>query len=147
MDDQPAVAVEDAAQVVKRPADVQVREVDVPVVMRTAGLVETLPLPLVARRGPPQPVGRLQHPIHRGRAGRYHVVVEHHKRQPPVALQRVPTLVFEDALPLLVRQPVIAGNRGVVLVDPPVTLPPVVELRQTDPQPEHQHADGDLGLR
>ena len=40
----------------------------------------------------------------------------------------------------------VARNPGVVLVDLAVTLPPVVELRQADAQPEHQQADGDLRL-
>ena len=126
MHDVPAVAVEDAAQMIEGAADVQVAEIDVPVTVRTAGPMEALPFPFVGRRRPPQPIGRLQQPIDRGRAGRRHVVVEHHERQPSIALQGVFTLVVEDGSLLRLREPVVAGNLRVVLVDLAVTLPPVV---------------------
>jgi len=141
-----AVAVEDTAQMIEGAADVQMTEIDVPVTVRTARLMEALPFPLVGRRRTPQPIGRLQHPIHRGRARRHYVVVDHHERQTPIAFQGVLTLIVEDRPLLLVRQPVITGDARVVLVDAAVTLPLVVELREADAQPKHQHVDGDFRL-
>ena len=44
MNDESAVAVEDAAQEEEGPADVEVGDVDVPVLVRPQGLLEALPL-------------------------------------------------------------------------------------------------------
>lgn len=55
MHDEAAVAVEDRAQVVERAADVQVAEVDVPLVVRAGGLVEALAFAGIRRRRPADP--------------------------------------------------------------------------------------------
>ena len=97
VDDVSATAVQNAAQVIKRPADVDVRHVDVP-------------------------------PARRGRTHRHNVGVQHHKPQPPVALQRVLQMEADDGLLLPILQPEIAGNPAVVLVHLAVAFPPVVKL-------------------
>ena len=116
VDDEAAVAVEDRAEVVERAADVQVAEVDVPMVVRTRGLVEALAFAGVGRRGVADPAGRLQHAVDRGRADRHLIVVEHHERQPPIAFQRMLSLVGHDRLLLPILQPMVAWHLGVVLV-------------------------------
>ena len=135
-----AVAVEDRAEVVERAADVQVAEVDVPMVVRARGLVETFAFAGIGWRGMADLAGRFQHAIDRGRADRRHVVVEHHERQPPIAFQRMLTLVGHDGLLLPVFQPMVAGHLRVVLIDLAVAGAPAVELRQRDAQPQHQGA-------
>ena len=44
MDDEPAVAVEEAAEVEERPGDVDVRDIDVPVFVRPQGCSKPFPL-------------------------------------------------------------------------------------------------------
>jgi hypothetical protein len=44
VDDQPTVAVEEAAEVEERPTDVEAGSIDVPMLMRPQGLLEALPL-------------------------------------------------------------------------------------------------------
>jgi hypothetical protein len=43
VDEEPAAAVEQTAEVEERPADVDVRNIDVPVLVRPQGLLEALP--------------------------------------------------------------------------------------------------------
>ena len=85
IDDVPAEAVKDAAQVVERPADVQVGNIDVPVMMccqwlrEARALLRRLPVPLR------QESGLAEHPPHAGRADRHDVAIQHDERQSPVA--------------------------------------------------------------
>ena len=76
-----AAAVQNAAQVVERPADVDVRHVDMPALMRCQRLLKAgalflwLAVPLRQQSRLPQ------HAPYAGRTHRYDVCVEHHERQ------------------------------------------------------------------
>jgi hypothetical protein len=108
VDHESAIAVENAAQVVKGAADVQVGDVDVPMAVSTARLMEAFAFSFVRWEGSPQPIGPLQHPVDARRADGHHVVVQHHERQSAVAFQRIVSLVIEDRLLLPVFQPMVA---------------------------------------
>src|SRR5215472_12132408 len=85
---------------------------------------------------------------HAGRAHRHDIGIQHHERQPPVALHRILQMAFDDdpLLPLL--QPKIAGNPTVVFVDAAVAFSPIVELAAAHAQPLHEPPDADLaGVR
>ena len=84
VDDEPAVAVEDAAQEEECPADVDVRDIDVPVLMRPQGLLEALPLPGGLPTAGSELAGRLEHAVDAGGADGHDVGVEHHVGQPTV---------------------------------------------------------------
>src|SRR5215475_14251102 len=81
-----------------------------------------------------------------GRTHRHDVCVEHHERQPAVALQRVLQMKANDGLLLPILQPEVAGNPAVVLVHLPVAFPPVVELAGGDVEPPDEPPGADLGL-
>jgi hypothetical protein len=86
----------------------------------------------------PVPLGQKSLPQHAPYAGRTHrhdVCVEHHERQPAVALQRVLQMKADDGPLLPILQPEAAGNPAVVLVHLPVAFPPVVELAGGDVEP------------
>ena len=87
VDEEPAVAVEDAAQEEECPADINMRDIDMPVLMRPQRLLEALALlrglPTAAR----ELAGRLEHAVDAGRAHGHDIGVEHHVRQPPIAFQ------------------------------------------------------------
>ena len=97
----------------------------VPVLVWLQWLLEAGPLP---RRLPIPPVekpGPMQDPVDAARADGGHVVVEHHEGQAAVAVERVGPVEGDDPLLFLLGDPVIARERGVVLIDPAVTgLPP-----------------------
>src|SRR4051812_29377675 len=87
-----------------------------------------------------------QHAPYAGRTHRHDVCVEHHERQPAVALQRVLQVKANDGLLLPILQPEIAGNPAVVLVHLAVAFPPVVELAAGDVEPPDEPSSADLCL-
>ena len=88
----------------------------------------------------------LQPPPNARRTDGHNVSVEHHERQPPIALQRVLQMKPDDCFFLPRLQPEITGNPTVVLVDASVPLPPVIELAGGYAQPRDEPSDADLGL-
>src|ERR1019366_895728 len=132
VDDQPAVAVQPAAQLVKRAGDVDVAHVGMPMLMWLQWLLEAsaflrwLPLPF------PQQPRFPQYPPHARRAHRHDVGVQHHERQPAVGLQRILQMELDDGLLLPILQLEISGNPAVVLVHLAVAVPAVVELAGGD---------------
>jgi hypothetical protein len=109
--DVPAETVQDAAQVVERPADIQVGNIDVPVLMccqplhEARALLRWLPSPLR------QESGLAEHSPNAGRADRHDVGIQHHERQPSVAFQRVLQVEPDDGLLFPLLQPEIPGTQ------------------------------------
>ena len=145
MDDEAAVAVDNRAEVVKRAADVQVRDVDVPMLVGTRRLRESLPFLRRLAGKTPHPPRRLEHAVDGSRAGGHHVPVQHHERHAAVALQRILPLEVEDGLFLPLLQPPVPRHPSVVLVELAVAILPVVELALADADPAHQRLGAQLG--
>src|SRR2546428_657477 len=70
---------------------------------------------------------------------------EHHEGQPAIAVERVPVVVIEDGLLLLLLQPPISGHLTVVLVGLAVAGFPLVELAAPQSQPGEQASGGQFG--
>ena len=139
VNDVSAAAVEHGAEEVKRAGDVEVADIDVPVLVGLEGLDKTGAFLGNARRLPGQQSRDFQHAIHAGRAAGGYVGVDHHEAQPSIAFQRVAPREATDALFFVVGEPVVAGHPSVVLVDLAETRFPVVELAGADADPR-QHA-------
>jgi hypothetical protein len=141
-----AIPFEQTDQEVKRARQIEVRDIQVPVLVRPVWLDEAGPL---LRRRPPvtiQPAGGLQHAVSAAGTDRHHhVVVEDHQGQAAVAFPRMTVVEVEDRLLLPVLQPPVAGYWAVVLVGLPVTLVPLVELARAQPQPAEQSLARQLG--
>ena len=146
VDDEAAAAVEDGAEEVKGAGDVEVADIDVPVLVRLQGLDEAGAFLGGRGRVPGQESGGLEDAIDAGRAAGDDVGIEHHEGQAAIAFQRMLTGEGADALLLVVGEPVVARHPGVVLVDLAEALLPVVELAGADADPGQEAADGDLGL-
>src|SRR5215208_16201 len=145
--DGPAGAVEDRAQVVERSAQVEVGNVDVPVLMGPQGLDEASPL--LRGLGVPavEDAGGGEDTVDARRAGGDDLLVEHHEGQPAVSLEREPVVEVEDGLLLVRQEPVVAWDQGIVLVGLAVALAPVEELAAADADPGDEPVGGNLGLR
>ena len=139
-----AEPVQNAAQVVERAAQVDVGNVDVPVLVRLRRLLETTPLARRSPLPPRQQSSLLQHPPNARWTDGDNVSVKHHERQPPITLQRILQVEADDRFFLPRLQPEIPGNPTVVLVDAPVPLPPVIELASGHAQPLDKPSDTDL---
>ena len=141
-----AGSVEHRAQIVEGAVNIDVRDVDVPVLVRGRGLLKASPF--LGR--PPaeltQPARLMQHPVDARRTYRYGIGVDHHVSQAAVAFHRILRLKVEN-LPLLpVPQPKIAGNPTVVLVGLAVAFSPLVILTGGDAEPLNELLGGDFGL-
>ena len=90
--------------------------------------------------------GLVEDPVDAGRAAGDDVLIQHQERQSAVALQREERVEVADSLFLLVFQPVIAWNPGIVLVGLAVAVLPGVPLGggQTQPQQEAGHRNAGL---
>src|SRR6266478_7565084 len=146
MNDRTAVAIQNAAQVIERTAHVDVGNIDVPMLVGMRWLLETSTLArrltLPSREQP----GLLEYAPNAGGADRHDVSVQHHKRQSPIAFQRMFSVEADDRLLLPRRQPKIAGNPTVVFIDASVALSPVVELAGAHAQPVDESSGADLRL-
>jgi len=103
MDDRTAIAVQNATQVVEGAAYVDVRNIDMPMLVRMGWLLETAPfarrLTLPSREQP----GLLQYPPNAGGANGHDIRVDHHERQSPIAFQGMFPVEVDDG-PLLPRR-------------------------------------------
>src|SRR5215472_8764583 len=79
------VAIQYAAQVLEGPAEVDVGDIDMPMFMRLLRLLESAPFARWLRFPSAQQASLLQYPPNTRRTHRYHIRIEHHERQPPVA--------------------------------------------------------------
>src|SRR6185437_117429 len=125
--------------------DVDVGDVDVPVLVGAQGLLEARPLLrglVVARL---DRAGLAQGAVDARGAGGDDVGIEHHEGEPPVALQGVGPVELEDGRLLPRFEPPVARDQGVVFVGRSVARPPVVELAGGDAEPADEASHGDLG--
>ena len=100
VDNEAAAAIEDAAEEVKGPGDVEVTDIDVPVLMRPQGLHKAGPLLGGRGRMPGQESRGLEDAIDAGRAACDDIGIEHHEREPAITFQRVLAGEAEDRPPL-----------------------------------------------
>jgi hypothetical protein len=142
VDDSPTGAVEDRTQVVEGAGEVEVGDVDVPVLMGTDGLDE----PGSLRRGPGIPAfqktGEGKNPIDGRRGTGDDVAVDHPVREPAIPVERVAVMEVEDGLLLGGGQPVVAGNLPVRLVGRAVPTRPGVVLGRGQAGPVEQPLGG-----
>ena len=141
-----ARTIQKRAEVVERPTQVQVRDIRVPVLVRSQRLNEARSL-LRRLRVPTVQTTRLrQHPVRRRGANCHHVFVQHHERESAIPVQWVAVEVVDHGLALPFFDPVIPRHQAVVLIHLPVPLAPVVELAPSDPAPLNDLLDRKLGL-
>src|SRR5262249_53407520 len=144
-DDEPAAAVEQAAEVEEGPGDVDVGDVDVPVLMGPQRLVEALALLRWFAVMCLHQSGVAEDAVDARGADGDHVGVEHHEGEPAITLERMAGAELEDGRLLPGPEPPVTGHGGVVLVGGAVARLPVVELAGSDAEPADEPPQGDLG--
>jgi hypothetical protein len=91
-----AEAIQHGAQEVERAAQIDVGNIDMPMVVGGQRLHE--PGAFLGRRvmAPIQPSGPFLHAVHAAGTDGHDIVVEHHEHEPAIALQRMAIVVVED---------------------------------------------------
>lgn len=95
---------------IERAADLQVAEVDVPMVVRLERLHEPRALARWLLPSRSQQSLRLENPVHAGRADRHHVLVEHNEAKAPIPFQRMGHRELRDSPLLPGFEPVVPRN-------------------------------------
>ena len=144
MHDRSAEAIEQAAKEEEGSPDVDIGDVDVPMLVRPERLMESRSLERNLGVMPFHQPSIAKHAVDARRAYRHDIGVEHHEGETTVALKWVLIVKINDGLFFPVFEPPIAWNPAVVLVDLAVTLPPVVELALSDAQPGDKLLGRDL---
>ena len=145
MYDRTAIPIQNAAQVIKGPAHVDVGNIDMPMLVGLRRMIKPCSfarrLTLPSRKQPGLP----QHSPNARGAHRHHICIQHHERQSPIAFQGMLVVESDDRLLLPRRNPEIPRNPAVVFIDPTVTFLPVVEFAGSHSQPVDESSDADLG--
>ena len=146
MDDVAAEAVQQAAQVEKRAADIDVSHVYVRMFVRCRGLVEAVAF-LAGRAVPPlQQPPPFQDAVDAAGADGGYVGVEHHIAEPAIAFAGIFLMKLYHGFGLLIGQPAFAGHGVVVPVGLAPAAPPIVELAAADADPADEPGCRNLGF-
>ena len=123
-----AVSIQNGAQVVERATDVDVGDVNVPMLVRFCRLIE--PFSLLGRRlgSLVQLAGSFQHPIDAAWAGCHDVCIQHHIRQTTISFFWMLPVVVDDGLPFPSFQPKRSRDLTIMLILLPVPLVPIIIL-------------------
>ena len=144
VDHKAAETIEDRALKIKRARDVEIRNVQVPVLMRREWLLKAGTLLCRFGRISGEQCGAAKHAVNGRRAHRHGVVVEHHVRHPAIAFGRIAASERFDRESLVVGDPVVAWNPSVVFVDLAEALLPVLELAAGEADPFEKATGGNL---
>ena len=96
VDDRPAVAIENAGEVVESSLDVDVGDIDVPVLMGLERLHESGAFFRGSNPLAIESTGGLEDAVNTGRTDRHDVLIEHHEGQPTVSFQGVPVVKLKN---------------------------------------------------
>ena len=145
VNDRTTAAIQDAAHEVKRPADIQITDVDVPVFMGLDWLLKAGSFLGGLAVESVHHAGFAKNPVNgRGTDG-HDIGVQHHERQSTIAFHGISAVEVQDRFLLPIFEPEISRDRTVVFVDFAVTFLPVKELATADTQPGHDLLGGGLG--
>jgi len=141
-----AAAIEDAAQKIKRASDVQMTDINMPVIMRLQGLHEAGAFLAGPGRLPGQESGLFQDAIDTGRTAGDLVGIEHHEGQAAIAFERIGPREGNDAMLFVIGEPMIARDPGIVLVDLAEAADPIVIFAGADADPGQKPRGRDVGF-
>src|SRR5579884_1644748 len=146
MHEEAAATIQEAAQVVEGAGDIDVGDINMPVLVRQKRLNKALALAGGLGRMAIEQAGLVEDTVDAGRTARGDVLVKHHEGQAAIALQRKQSVEVADSLLLLLFEPVVARNPGIMLIGLAVAALPGVPLGGGQAQPEQEASDGNAGL-
>jgi hypothetical protein len=146
VDDESAIAVEDGAEEVEGAGDVEVADVDVPVLVGCQWLDESGAFFGGHGRRTGEEPGGFEDAVDAGGTAGDDVGVEHLEGESAIAFVGMGASVGADLLLFVIGEPVIAGDEGVVFVDLAEAVFPVVELAGGESDPLEEATSREFGL-
>jgi len=138
VDDVAAIPVKDGTEIVKGAGNIEVSDVNVPVLMSLDGLFEAFSLAGGGRRPAFEQTGCRQDPVNAAGTDRCYPLIQHHIAQTAIPLSRMRPVVLPDGLFLCFQQPMRFGYPPVVAVLLPLPLLPGVILAAVQISPLQQ---------
>ena len=138
-------ALEQRAEIEEGPGDVDIGDIDVPVLMGGERLHEAGAFKRGLRLPAIQQPCALEHAVGARGAHRHNVAIKHHESEPAVALQRELVMEIDNRILFPLLEPAITGNERIVFVGFAVAIPPLVILGAGEFHPGHQAQRADLG--
>jgi len=135
MDDEATTSIKNAAQIIERAADVDIRNIHMPMVMgperlHKAGALEAfLPVPFLQ-----QPCLAKNSPGAAGADGN-DVLIQQHERQAPIPLKWIVDSKIDDRCPFPRFKPEIPGDQPIMFVGFAIPLDPCIKLAPGNGQP------------
>ena len=113
-DDGTGISIQNTDEEIMRPPEVDIRNIGVPLLMRTLGLMEALPGGFFPFRKSPLTgqSGLSEHAKDRGGRDGHNPLVQHHEGQPDAAYRRIFALEGQDIFSLLRQDPVSLGHNA-----------------------------------
>jgi hypothetical protein len=146
VNDEAAIAIEDRAQEVEGAGDVEVTDIDMPLLVRLQGLdIAGAFLGDIGRLSGQESV-LFEDAIDAGWAAGDDVGIEHHEGHTAVAFVGVLAGEAANAVAFVGGEPVIAWHPGVVFVDFAEACDPVLVLAACDADPRDEARDRDVGF-
>ena len=146
--DRARAAVEQRAEVEEGPGDVDIADIDVPVIMRGERLHKAGAFKRALRLPAIEQSGALEHAVGTLMGSTAHdVAIKHHEGEPAIALQRELMVEVNDGILFPLLEPVITGNHNVVFVGcvPIEAISPLIILGAGEFNLAHQAQQADLG--
>jgi len=129
MNDETACSIQDGAKIIKCSADIEIGDINMPVLMSSQRLDKTFSLArMFFSPSTSKKTFSLKDPIDTRWTGANDVPIQKHKTQTPISFQGMLMEKPDDRLFFPDFQPVIPGNQSVVLVEFSITLTPMMVL-------------------
>lgn len=135
MNDESAATIEDAAHEVESSGDIEVTNIDMPMLVRFERLNEPSAFLGGLRRLSVEQAGGFENAVGAGGTASDDVAIDHHEGESAISFGGILASEEPDAFLFIVCEPMIARDPGVVFVDFSEAIFPIVEFAVTDADP------------
>lgn len=144
MNDIAAISIKNTAQIIKCPPDIEIGNINMPMLVPPKWPLKTTALCGCSTVPFAQKSFSTQHPINAAGANRNHIGIKHHEGKTTISLIGMQQIKINDGLFLPVFKPEVSGNPGIMFIDSPITLLPVVKFTWGYSNPPEKLKNTDL---
>ena len=148
VNDVATVPIYNRTLIIERATDIDVGDVNVPMLVRLLGLMKTRAFLGRLGRCRPQQTRGTQYPIDAAGTNGGNLLVQHHVGQTAISNLTMVNIVVDDGRLFLLSEPMLFGLHAVGLIFLPLSADPIVVFAAADTQPvgKHSHIVARLAL-